>query len=165
MICWDRRDTEVVGYFDEFEIGVLRGYAASLLRLIAHRAGTYTGVAGRALPPGTTADPRLLAILRAELGESEPDWVLACQEAPCLAEVAECVRTHLGCLPPAGGLVTLGPDAVVAWARVVRWYLAVLDAVTDESGRATGKPVTPTLAWFTGMAAGLRNVVEPSVTC
>lgn len=158
MICWDRRGDEVVGYFDEFEVQVLRDYGASLLRLLDHRAGSYhVWSESESIPSAATDDLRILAILRSELGSSEPEWALACQEVRCLAEVSAVVREQLASLPRAGGLVCLGSDQVASWSKVLRWYLAVIDAVTDDTGVAVGKPVEPTVTWLSGVAAGLRD--------
>jgi hypothetical protein len=157
VICWDRCGFDVVGYFDEFEIDVLRGYADHLLRLVADRTSSYECFAGAMLPTEATADARLLALLRAEVGMTEPDWVLTCQEAWCLNEVVDQVRAQRATLPESGGLVTFHLDSASTWIQVIHWYLAVVVAVTDDSGCAMGKSAAPTIGWLTGIVEGLEE--------
>ncbi|SFR30076.1 hypothetical protein SAMN04488564_12712 [Lentzea waywayandensis] len=164
MICWDRCDEDVVGYFDEFEIGVLRDYAESLLRLLDHRARSYRLVGTALAPEDVTTDRRLLALLRAELGAGEPDWVLACQEAVCLNWIADQLIEHLGTLPSSGGVVCLAARSVPTWSRVIRWYLAVIREMTEQDGRAAGKPVAKSVGWFGGIVEGLETQSASSVS-
>ncbi|GLY46842.1 hypothetical protein [Lentzea sp. NBRC 102530] len=157
MICWDRCGDEVVGYLDEFEVEVLRGYGESLLKLLEHRAGSYESWSGSASIPSTaTDDPRILAILRCEIGAAEPDWVLACQEVRCVAEAVRHVREKLTTLPHSGGAVRLTTPQVTSWLKALGWYLASIDAMTDASGVAAGKVAEPTVTWLTGLVSGLR---------
>ncbi|GHH56608.1 hypothetical protein [Lentzea cavernae] len=164
MICWDRCGDEVVGYLDEFEVEVLRGYGESLLRLLDHRAGSYESWSGSAsIPSAATDDLRILAILRCEIGSSEPDWVLACQEVRCVTEAARRVREKLGTLPHSGGIVRLTAVQVTSWLKALGWYLASIDAVTDAAGVAVGKVAEPTVTWLTGLASGLRERSDTGV--
>ncbi|MFD9698122.1 hypothetical protein [Lentzea sp. NPDC059081] len=160
MICWDSLGDGVVGYFDEFEIELMRGYADSLLRLLDHRTTSYSSFRdekGREfrLPEEAATDVRLTAILRTEIGQLEPGWFFPFLEARCLAEVADEVRGVLSVLPSTGGLVCLTQAQASSWVAVLRRYLAVIDAVKDETGCHKGTPVQPTVLWFTAVADGL----------
>ncbi|MET9631655.1 hypothetical protein ABZX92_29750 [Lentzea sp. NPDC006480] len=158
MICWDRRGEDVVGYFDEFEVEVLRGYAECLLRLLDHRVATYTSVGDSLIPSATTTDPRLAALLRAELGPDEPDWALACLEAGCFARVAIRVLEHLDTLPPSGGLVRLSSESLPRWLSVIHLYVVVIVAMTDYEGCVVGIPVGPTIEWLIDISSGLESL-------
>ncbi|GHH56626.1 DUF2017 family protein [Lentzea cavernae] len=158
MICWDRCGDEIVGYFDDSEIEVLRAYAESLILLLDRRAASYRSLGRVRVPGEATTDPRVLALLRAELGPGEPDWVLASQESSCLARVAGQVRDHLATLPESGGVVRLTSEQSSPWRRVLSWYLAVIDAVTDGEGRDARQIVEPTVGWLTEIASGLDSL-------
>ncbi|HEX7305448.1 hypothetical protein [Lentzea sp.] len=149
-----------MGYFEEFEVDILRGYAESLLRLLEHRADSYGTVQGQRVPVKATADPRLLALLRAELGQDEPAWTLAFHEIACFTEISRLLREQLATLPPTGGAVRFRTESVSAWLRMIRWYVAAINSISDDEGRATGKLARPTLDWFTGIAAGLEALPE-----
>lgn len=164
VLCWDRLDDLVIGYFDGFEIEVLRGYGENLLRLLDDRAATYHLVAGVRVPRDTLEDLRLLALLRDELGTAEPDWALTHYEVSCFEQVARLVEEHLATLPLSGGVVQLSSESTCSWLRVIRWYVAVIDAMTDHDGQVTAKPASPTLAWFGEITSGLRTCLKHGVS-
>ena len=170
MICWDRcGESGYVGVLSRSEIDVLQSYVIGLLTLVEHRTASHTViavVAGREVrvPAAVTEDPRILAILENELGEDEPDWVLAVGEEQCLLSARGSLQLMSSTLPETGGVVRLrSRDEAGAWLRSIRFFLSTIAVVADSEGRVKGKDVAPTVTWLCEVSGTLRSAVARTV--
>ncbi|WVH82378.1 hypothetical protein V1227_06375 [Lentzea sp. DG1S-22] len=151
--------------FAEYEVTVLRSYAEGLLALLEHRARSYSPVAvleqqDALLPVAVTTDPRLLAILRDQVGE-EPGCVLALVENECFGSVGDSLRSFLTTLPLAGGRVELASRVdAQEWVRAVRIYITSIITVTDHEGNSCGQMAKPTLDWLEDVVKCLVAVLD-----
>lgn len=164
MICWDRcGESGHVGIFSRYEVDVLTGYTAGLLNLIERRARTYdltTARSGREVrvPTDLVDDPRILAVLKGELGRHEPDWVLAAGEAWCLHEVESSLRRMASTLPTKDAVVHLSSaEDVTAWLRSILCFVASIESTANEEGEINGRKVDSTVNWLVGLSCSLQN--------
>ncbi|MFS8104252.1 hypothetical protein LFM09_44800 [Lentzea alba] len=166
VICWDRCDDELIGIFDNYEISVLRSHGEALLALLDHRERSYENMPlddnrTALLPNATTDDTRLIAILRDQLGQDEPDWLLTLHEVASFDELRVALGTFLATLPSDSGAVRLRSRVEAeAWARSIQVFAAALAAVTDETGRAFEQDAGPTSAWLARISGGLSEALD-----
>lgn len=167
MDCWDRcGETGYVRVFSRYEIAVLNSYTCGLLNLIERRVRSYEPVVAGAghevrLPTEVSQDPRIMAILRAELGWDEPDWVLALGEERCLSDVKKSLHLMASTLPISDGVIHLRTAAeAAAWSRSVRLFVTSIATVADDEGRVNDKDVGPTVAWLIELSCALRTAHE-----
>ncbi|SER51509.1 hypothetical protein [Lentzea albida] len=164
MISWDRcGDSTYVGVLSRYEIKVLRSYANGLVSLLDHHLALFdTTPDGWSWPhPSLHSDVRATAILRAEIGGQEPDWVHSVSAAACLRDVS--TRAHLmACaLSSSTGVVRLASRAEAeAWLSCIRLVLVTITAVADERGEVRGNACEPTVSWLTEVSAGLSAVLD-----
>lgn len=159
MASWDRLgESNYVGVMTRHEIEVLNSYVSGVLGLLSHRAEFYLPIDGTQaqMPVDCADDCRINAILAVELGEGEPDWILALNEERVLREVAEAVRLMGSTLPASGGVVMLrAGEELASWLRCIRHVLAVIAVVADYNGNVKDQASEPTVIWLNKLADGL----------
>jgi len=141
---WDRCGDEFAGVFEESEIEVLRGYAEGLPAFLDDRADSYSSIVLGgdrvvAVPDEAATDRGLLAILRNELGEREPNWVLASSEARCLGAGGGSLRA-VDVAGHRGRMRLPSPVRAEMWIRVT--WLSRRDPRGDRSCTAGCRPAT-----------------------
>ncbi|MET8762578.1 hypothetical protein [Lentzea sp. NPDC004782] len=168
MISWDRcGDSTYIGILSGYEIDVLRSYVDGLAKLIDHHLSSFiTAPDGTLWPsPELRQDLRIDTILRFELGQHEPDWVLSFSAGSCLSDISRQVQLMASALPASGGVVQLNSrDEADAWLRCISLVVATIATVADERGEVRGKPCEPTVAWLTEVWAGLHATLGSCTT-
>ncbi|MEU3650094.1 hypothetical protein AB0E59_42490 [Lentzea sp. NPDC034063] len=169
MICWDRcGESGQVGVFSRYEVEVLNGYVAGLLNLIERRGRSYDLVTTRSgqevgVPTELLDDPRIMAVLKGELGRDEPDWVLAAGESQCLREVGSSLRRMASTLPASDAVVHLhSAEDVTAWLRSILCFVASIESSANEEGEINGKKVDSTVNWLVGLSCSLQSAAASS---
>jgi hypothetical protein len=170
MHCWERfGDSGYVRVLSKHEIDVLRSYTSGLTALIEHRVASYAPITVRPghqvhLPTEVTGDPRIIAILKAELGNDEPDWVLAMNEEQCLLSVKRAMHIMELTLPTADGVVQLrSHDEALAWLSSIQLFITSIAAMIDEEGMVKGMDAGPTVVWLIELSCTLRSAVERTI--
>ncbi|KOV83941.1 hypothetical protein [Nocardia sp. NRRL S-836] len=168
MISWDRcGDSTYVGVMTRYEIEVLRSYTDGLVSLLDHHLALFdTTPDGCSWPhPELGRDARVTAILRAEIGEQEPDWVHSVSAAACLRDVSSHARLMACALSSSSGVVHLASRAEAeAWLRCIRLVLVTITAMADERGEVSGKACEPTVSWLTEVSDGLSAVLDDTTS-
>lgn len=165
MISWDRcGKSTFIGVLSRYEVQVLRSYVDGLVSLIDyHFRSVHTVETPHEQEPAEEhdLDPRIAAILRSEVGQHEPDWVLAFAADLCLREASHQASLMASTLPGSSGVVCLKDHAeAVAWLKCIRLVRITITVVAGDRGEIRGQLCGPTLAWLSDMSAALESVMD-----